>query len=98
MLERKCNNCDKKCQRPELEDKLVEWIEGQRYIVTRNMIRIQALAKAIEMKTTNLYASNNWCTRFLNRNNSHTSPEVKNCSKAAHVPRREDHRLPLLWN
>ena len=58
--------------------------------MTRNMIRIQALAKTIEMKTTNLYASNNWCTRFLNRNNSHTSPEVKNCSKAAHGPRRED--------
>ena len=59
-------------QWPEREDKLVEGTEGQRqngYIVTRNMIRIKALAKAFEMKSTGFHSFNNWCTRFLNRIN-----------------------------
>ena len=68
----KCSNRGKRCQWPELEDKLVNWIEDQRqfgYIVTRNMIRIKVLAMIDELNTAGFQASNNWCTRFLHRNN-----------------------------
>ena len=68
----KCSNRGKRCQWPELEDKLVDWIEDQRqfgYIVTRNMIRIKALAMIDDLNITDFQASNNWCTRFLRRNN-----------------------------
>ena len=72
MSKNKCSNRGKRCQLPELEDKLVRWIEEQRqsgYIMTRNMIRIKALAMTDELKITGFQASNNWCTRFLRRNN-----------------------------
>ena len=72
MPNNKCSNQGKRCQRPELEDKLVNWIEDQRqfgYIVTCNMIRIKALAMIYELNITGFLASNNWCTRFLRRNN-----------------------------
>ena len=68
----KCSNRGKQCQWPEMQDKLVNWIEDQRqfgYIVTRNMIRIKALAMIDELNITGFQASNNWCTRFLRRNN-----------------------------
>ena len=72
MPKNKCSNRGKRCQWPELEDKLVNWIEDQRqcgYIVTRNMIRMKALAMIDELNITGFQASNNWCTRFLRRNN-----------------------------
>ena len=72
MPRNKCSNRGKKCQWPELEDKLLAWIEEQRqsgYIVTRNMIRIKALAMTDKLNITGFQASNNWCTRFLARNN-----------------------------
>lgn len=72
MPKNKCSNRGKQRQWPELEDKLVTWIEEQRqsgYIVTRNMIRIKALAMTEELTITGFKASNNWCTRFLRRNN-----------------------------
>ena len=68
----KCSNRGKRCQWPELEDKLVNWIEDQQqfgYIVTRNMIRIKARAMIDELNIAGFQASNNWCTRFLHRNN-----------------------------
>ena len=61
-----------KCQWPELEDKLIACIEEQRqsgYIMTRNMIRIKALAMTDKLNITGFQASNNWCTRFLAHNN-----------------------------
>ena len=72
MPKNKCSNQGKKCQWPELEDKLIVWIEEQRqsgYIMTRNMIRFKALAMTDELNITGFQASNNWCTRFLARNN-----------------------------
>ena len=72
MSKNKCSNQGKKCQWPELEDKLIVWIEEQRqsgYIMTRNMIRFKALAMTDELNITGFQASNNWCTRFLARNN-----------------------------
>ena len=48
MPKNKCSNWGKKCQWPELEDKLIIWIEEQRqssYIVTRNMIHIKVKVK-----------------------------------------------------
>lgn len=72
MPENKCSTRGKQCQWPQLEDKLIHWIEDQRqsgYIVSRNMIRSKALAKADELNITDFQASNNWCTRFLYRNN-----------------------------
>ena len=72
MPKNKCSNRGKKCQWPQLEDKLIVWIEEQRqsgYIVTRNMIRIKALAMTDELNITGFQASNNWCSRFLARNN-----------------------------
>lgn len=72
MPKNKCSNHGKKCQWPELEDKLIVWIEEQRqsgYIMTRNMIRFKALVMTDELNITGFQASNNWCTRFLARNN-----------------------------
>ena len=72
MPKNKCSHRGKKCQWPELEDKLIVWIEEQRqsgYIVTRNMIRIKALVMTDELNITGFQASNNWCTRFLAHHN-----------------------------
>ena len=72
MPKNKCSNQGKKCQWPELEDKLIVWIEEQRqsgYIMTRNMIRFKALVMTDELNITGFQASNNWCIRFLARNN-----------------------------
>lgn len=72
MPKNKCSNQGKKCQWPELEDKLIVWIKEQRqsgYIVTHNMICFKALAMTNELNITGFQASNNWCTRFLACNN-----------------------------
>jgi len=72
MPKNKCSNRGKQCQWPELEDKLVTWIEEQRqsgYIMTRNLLRIKALAMTDELSITGFKASNNWCTIFFRRNN-----------------------------
>ena len=72
MPKNKCSKRRKNCQWPELEDKLIAWIEEQRqssYIMTRNMIRIKALGMTDKLNITGFQASNNWCTRFLARNN-----------------------------
>lgn len=72
MPKNKCSNRGKQCQWPELEDKLVTWIEQQRqsgYIVTRNMSRIKALGMTDELSITSFKPSNNWCIRLLRRNN-----------------------------
>lgn len=72
MPKNKCSNQVKKCQWPELEDKLIVWIKEQRqsgYIVTCNMICFKTLAITNELNITGFQASNNWCTRFLACNN-----------------------------
>ena len=71
MPKNKCSNQGKKCPWPELEDKLIVWIQEQRqpsYIVTCNVIRIKALAMSDELNITGFQASNYWCTRFLGHN------------------------------
>lgn len=68
MLKNKCSNRGKPCQRPELEDKLLQWIEEQRqsgYVVTRDMVSIKVKAMAAELQITGFLASNCWCTKFL---------------------------------
>lgn len=65
MSKNKCSNRGKQCKSPELEDKLVNWIEDQwqfGYIVIRNMIQIKALAMIGKLNITGFQASNNWCT------------------------------------
>jgi len=62
----------KKFQWPELEDKLIIWIEEQRksrYILTHNMIRIKVLAMTDKLKITGFQASNKLCMRLLACNN-----------------------------
>jgi len=68
----KCSNCGKPSQWPELEEKLLHWIEVQRqsgYIVTRNMVDIKAKAVAAELQITRFLASTCWCTKLLLRKN-----------------------------
>lgn len=84
MPKNKCSNQGKKYQWPELEDKLIVWIEEQRqsgYIMTRNMIRFKALVMTDELNITGFQASNNWCTRFLARNNLALRPKTKIAQK-----------------
>ena len=50
----KCANCGRKCQWPELEKKVVKWVEENRksgLAVTRNLIRLHAKKN----RTTNEY-------------------------------------------
>lgn len=72
MPKNKCSNCQKPCQCPKLEDKLLHWIEEQQqsgYIVTRNMIIIKTKAMAAELQITGFLVSNSWCMKFLWRKN-----------------------------
>ena len=88
MPKNKCSNQGKKYQWPELEDKLIVWIEEQRqsgYIMTRNMIRFKALVMTDELNITGFQASNNWCIRFLARNNLALRQKTKIAQK---LPRR----------
>ena len=66
----------KQCQLPHLEKELKEWIEDSRlkgFIITRPMIRIQALKLAKSQKhqeidgIKNFVASPHWCDRFMKR-------------------------------
>ena len=81
-LKQFCRNCHtkkcalrgKNCKWPELERDLCEWVDQKRqngFIVTRAMIRIQALAWAAknQEKSANFKATCSWCTRFMKRSN-----------------------------
>ena len=71
MLRNKCANRGKSCQWPALEQELVCWVEEQRksgFVVTRNMIRLRALACAKQSKITDFKGPISWCSRFLKRN------------------------------
>ena len=84
MPKNKCSNRGKKCQWPELGDKLIMWIEEKRqsgYIVTRDIIRIKALAMTDELNISGFQASNNWCPRFLARNNLALRQKTKTAQK-----------------
>ena len=61
----KCADRGRKCQWPELEKKVIEWVEENRksgLVVTRNLIRLQ------QMNIDNFLVSSGWCTRFMKRN------------------------------
>ena len=67
----KCADCGRKCQWPELEKKVVEWVEENRksgLAVTRNLIRLHAKKTAQQMNINNFLVSSGWCTRFMKRN------------------------------
>ena len=67
----KCADRGRKCQWPELEKKVVEWVEENRksgLAVTRNLIRLHAKKTAQQMNIDNFLASSGWCTRFMKRN------------------------------
>lgn len=71
MPRNKCANRGKSCQWPALEQELVCWVEEQRkcgFVVTRNMIRLRALACAKQSKITDFKGTISWCSRFLKRN------------------------------
>jgi hypothetical protein len=86
MPKNKCADRGKPCQWPELEKELLSWIEEQRqngYIVTRNLIRLQAriYAKRNSIKTS---ASAGWVTRFLKRNGLCLRQKTKISQKLPH--------------
>ena len=67
----KCADPGRKCQWPELEKKVVEWVEENRksgLAVTRNLIRLHAKKTAQQMNIDNFLVSSGWCTRFMKRN------------------------------
>ena len=67
----KCADRGRKCQWPELEKKVVEWIEENRksgLAVTRNLIRLHAKKTTQQMNIDNFLISSGWCTRFMKRN------------------------------
>ena len=67
----KCADRGRKCQWPELEKKVVEWVEENRksrLAVTRNLIRLHAKKTAQQMNIDNFLISSGWCTRFMKRN------------------------------
>ena len=56
----KCADRGRKCQRPELEKKVVEWVEENRksgLAVTRNLIRLHAKKTAQQMNIDNFLVS-----------------------------------------
>ena len=64
----KCADHGRKCQWPELEKKVVEWVEENRksgLAVTRNLIRLHAKKTAQQMNIDNFLISSGWCTRFM---------------------------------
>ena len=66
----KCADHGRKCQWPELEKKVVEWVEENRksgLAVTRNLIRLHAKKTAQQMNIDNFLVSSGWCTRFMKR-------------------------------
>ena len=93
MPKNKCSNRGKPCQWPELEDKLLQWIEEHResgYIVTRNMISIKAKAMASELQITGFLACNCWCTKFLRRKNLALRQKTKIAQK---LPEHLDQKI-----
>ena len=67
----KCADRGRKCQWPELEKKVVEWVEENRksgLAVTRNLICLHAKNTAQQMNIDNFLVSSGWCTRFMKRN------------------------------
>ena len=67
----KCADRGRKCQWPELEKKVVEWVEENRksgLAVTRNLIRLHAKKTAQQMNIDNFLVSSGWCTQFMKRN------------------------------
>ena len=66
----KCADRGRKCQWPELEKKVVEWVEENRksgLAVTRNLIRLHAKKTTQQMNINNFLVSSGWCTRFMKR-------------------------------
>ena len=67
----KCADRGRKCQWPELEKKVVEWVEENRksgLAMTRNLIRLHANKTAQQVNIDNFLVSSGWCTRFMKRN------------------------------
>ena len=67
----KCADRGRKCQWPELEKKVVEWVEENRksgLAVTRNLIRLHAKKTTQQMNIDNFLVSSGWCTQFMKRN------------------------------
>jgi len=98
MPKNKCSNRGKPCQWPELEDKLLHWIEEQRqsgYIVTRNMVVIKVKAVAAELQITGFLASNCWCTKFLRRKNLALRQKTKIAQK---LPEDLDQKITSFYS
>ena len=77
----KCADRGRKCQWPELEKKVVEWVEENRksgLAVTRNLIRLHAKKTAQQMNIDNFLVSSGWCTRFMKRNKLVLRQKTKN--------------------
>ena len=78
----KCADRGRKCQWPELEKKVVEWVEENRksgLAVTRNLIRLHAKKTAQQMNIDNFLVSSGWCTRFMKRNKLVLCQKMSGC-------------------
>ena len=77
----KCADRGRKCQWPELEKKVVEWVEENRksgLAVTRNLIRLHAKKTTQQMNIDNFLVSSGWCTQFMKRNKLVLRQKTKN--------------------
>ena len=86
----KCADRGRKCQWPELEKKVVEWVEENRksgLAVTRNLIRLHAKKTAQQMNIDNFLISSGWCTRFMKRNKLVLRQKTKMSQRLPDKPR-----------
>ena len=95
----KCADRGRKCQWPELEKKVVEWVEENRksgLAVTRNLIRLHAKKN----RTTNEYRQFprlKWVVHSVHEaEQTRAAPENENITAVAWRSRRKDHQLPIV--
>ena len=95
----KCADRGRKCQWPELEKKVVEWVEENRksgLAMTRNLIRLHAKKN----RTTNEYRQFprlKWVVHSVHEaEQTRAAPENENITAVAWRSRRKDHQLPIV--
>ena len=99
LLKTKCADRGRKCQWPELEKKVVEWVEENRksgLAVRRNLIRLHAKKTAQQMNIDNFLVSSGCCTRFMKRNKPvlHQKTKISQCGISNTLDGTED---DLVW-
>ena len=93
----KCADRGRKCQWPELEKKVVEWVEENRksgLAVTRNLIRLDTKKNAQQMNIDNFLVSSESCTRFMKWNKLVLRQKTKISQRLPYD--LEDRQLPIV--